>query len=170
MITYLVTFISSILLNMEFGIGIGVGFSILLFLYKFISTKLRTDVETDEEDPLLAYVIIRSPNGLHFPDVDALRKHVNQCSNAYQSTNLVIVLDCINWLTVDFTGATAIFSLIRAAERNRKFIVLLCPSDVVVNALKRIGLTDEEMLRICCKEESDLKNVIRKLLESNLST
>jgi len=148
---------------MELGIGLGVGFSILVFLYKFVWAKLIPEFRTDEEDPLLEYVILRSPFGLHFPDVDTLRKYVNYYTVKYSMTHPVIVLDCLKWQTFDFTGVAAICSLVRATKRNGTFMILLHCSQQLQTALEQIGVPRDELLRITCEYESTLTSLVKKL-------
>lgn len=70
--SFLVTFISSVLFGMEYGIMIGVGVSLAILLLKSLKPGLNSELRIDPGTGI-SFIYAKPDYGLHFPSVDYIR-------------------------------------------------------------------------------------------------
>jgi sodium-independent sulfate anion transporter 11 len=124
-LTCFLTFISSLLLGMEYGIGVGTACSIAILLYKSLSSQLISELKVDPHTKL-NYILLKPTSGpLQFPMIDVLRSHINSHILEFRTTHHVIVLDCLHWTYFDYSGISAVGSIIKSLQKHNKYLVLL---------------------------------------------
>jgi anti-anti-sigma regulatory factor len=162
----MLTFLTSVLLGMEYGIGLGVAVSLGKILFEFLSARLTSELKTDEETGL-KYVVLIPLEGLRFPTVDTLRKSVNYHALEFAQSHPVIVLDCLKWPSLDYTIAAGLVSLYKSLKKNDVHLVLQNVDPKWNRALVNAGLSPGELITAICEDESGLPNLLRKIMSDS---
>jgi len=181
-IACIVTFISSLLLGMEFGIIIGVAISLASLLYSSLRPKIDFSLLTtrssepgvDDNFPYLLITPARSSPAMTFPCVDHISSSIQKLAVKHSKKSVkVLVLDCSSWQSLDYTAATSLVSVIKGLRKNGQTLLLLNMNQSCVDVLVFAGLCSDsslvhgnsnmegKVIRICSEESSVLKEVLQ---------
>ncbi|ODM98243.1 Sodium-independent sulfate anion transporter [Orchesella cincta] len=182
--TTVVTFLAALVLGMEYGIVIGVVTSLALYLVRPVRPRVEWSiVSTRDPDAKTShsrsssadftsdanlisptttttqtnvYHLIKPEQGFCFPSVDAIRTMINKLALRYPDIK-VIAFDCQNLISMDYTSASALCSLVNALKKTGKSLVFVHCKPEWEQMLKSVGLAEPQ----CYDNIDDLINVFK---------
>ncbi|XP_069685809.1 sodium-independent sulfate anion transporter isoform X3 [Periplaneta americana] len=146
-----VTFITCLVLAVEYGILIGVGINLIFLLYP--SARPTIHVEKAATRSGVEYLQVTPSNSLYFPAVDFIRTSIGKAAVKQGSSQLPVVIDCRFILGADFTAAKGIAALIDDFNKRKQPIYFYNPRPSVVAVFK--GASLEEFVHFRSQDELD---------------
>lgn len=156
LIPMFVTFITSFVVGIEYGILIGIGISLLILLYPIARPKLTVDYSDT--------VVVSLDQGMKFPSLEYVQaKITKEMKNGDASKN--VILDCTHISGLDFTAVQGIIELEADFIRHNAIFALACAKPDVITMLENAGIqnliqgaTVSETMRMIEKsKETELK-------------
>ncbi|KAK9739693.1 STAS domain [Popillia japonica] len=129
------TFILCLGVGVELGILIGVLINIVFLLYPSARPKLTVGTQklTDGRE----YLLVTPGNSILFPSIEFMRAQIAKI--AVQSPHLPVVVDCTFILSIDFTAAKGLSSMIDEFIQRKQSLYFLNPSPEFVAIFKGAG-------------------------------
>ncbi|CAG7728716.1 unnamed protein product [Allacma fusca] len=149
---FLVTFLSSLFLGMEYGIAAGVGVSALIILLKSMRPSMAIHLLTDRATKV-KYILLKPDQGFYFPSVDYVRDSVNKYARRYLNYP-VIVVQCDKWTHWDYTAVNTMIGLSKALEKNGRTLILYRNCQSWVDAIETFGVKQP----LCCPNTAQLQD------------
>ncbi|XP_033609062.1 sodium-independent sulfate anion transporter isoform X4 [Cryptotermes secundus] len=146
-----VTFITCLVIAVEYGIIIGVGINLVFLLYP--SARPTIHVEKSTTHSGVEYLLVTPANSLYFPAVDFIRTSVGKAAVKQGLSHLPVIIDCRFILGADFTAAKGIAALIEDFNKRKQPIYFYNPQPSVISVFK--GASLEEFVHFCSQEELD---------------
>ncbi|KAL5017931.1 hypothetical protein ScPMuIL_003653 [Solemya velum] len=115
LIPLLLTFVSSFLIGIEYGILVGVGISLLILLYPMARPKTKVSVG--------GIAVVSLNQGLQFPAIEHVQNKIVEAIYA-DKTPKSVVLDCSNISHIDYSTIQGILELIPDFDRNDVKLVM----------------------------------------------
>ncbi|CAL8139955.1 unnamed protein product [Orchesella dallaii] len=103
------------------------------------------------------YHLIKPEQGFSFPSVDAIRTKMNKGALNHPQIK-VIALDCGNMISMDYTSASALSSLVKALKKTGKSLVFIRCQEEWLEMMRNVGLKEPEFYNNL--EELTLKRFI----------
>ncbi|GFG36223.1 hypothetical protein Cfor_11304, partial [Coptotermes formosanus] len=144
-----VTFLTCLVIAVEYGILIGVGINLLFLLYP--SARPTVHVEKSTTHSGVEYLQVTPSNSLYFPAVDFIRTSVGKAAVKQGSSQLPVIVDCRFILGADFTAAKGIAALIEDFNKRKQPIYFYNPHPSVVSVFK--GASLEEFVHFRTQDE-----------------
>ncbi|KAI0240297.1 hypothetical protein LSAT2_009017 [Lamellibrachia satsuma] len=168
LIPWVVTFICSFVLGIEFGIMVGVGLTLLMLLYPWARPGFK--VIKEETAPMLStsntimdrskdVIVIEVDQGLRFPGNDHLKQTIQDEALDGKVTRSV-VLDCSHIADLDFASAQAIKQLIEEFKALDASLVVSCMKPGPYKVLEKAKVKD-------LKNYESNDEAIRGIIESS---
>ncbi|XP_021913078.1 sodium-independent sulfate anion transporter isoform X3 [Zootermopsis nevadensis] len=146
-----VTFITCLVVGVEYGILIGVGINLVFLLYP--SARPTMHVEKSTTNSGVEYLLVTPGNSLYFPAVDFIRTSVGKAAVKQGSSQLPVVVDCRFILGADFTAAKGIAALIEDFNKRKQPIYFYNTRPSVIAVFK--GASLEEFVHFRSEDELD---------------
>lgn len=143
------TFVTCLVVAVEYGILIGVGINLLFLLYP--SARPTVHIEKSTTHSGVEYLQVTPNNSLYFPAVDFIRASVGKAAVKQGSSQLPVIVDCRFILGADFTAAKGIAALIEDFNKRKQPIYFYNPRPSVVSVFK--GASLEEFVHFRTQDE-----------------
>jgi sodium-independent sulfate anion transporter 11 len=143
------TFVTCLVIAVEYGILIGVGINLLFLLYP--SARPTVHIEKSTTHSGVEYLQVTPNNSLYFPAVDFIRASVGKAAVKQGSSQLPVIVDCRFILGADFTAAKGIAALIEDFNKRKQPIYFYNPRPSVVSVFK--GASLEEFVHFRTQDE-----------------
>lgn len=123
LIPWIVTFVCSLCIGIEYGIIIGVGVSLLFLLYPWATPKFQINFVQITDDANHGTVVITLNQGLAFPGIERFKDKV-YAKALSEDHSKSVVLDFSYIANADFTAVEGMHQLLEDfAKRKRKIVV-----------------------------------------------
>uniref|UniRef100_A0A6P7H7E4 Sodium-independent sulfate anion transporter-like n=1 Tax=Diabrotica virgifera virgifera TaxID=50390 RepID=A0A6P7H7E4_DIAVI len=144
------TFIIGTFFGVEAALVLGSILNLLILLKMWSRPKINTDVKEIIETQM-KYLYLKPELGLYYPGADYLAECIKKNRNEYPS--LPIVLDCSNFLRLDYSAAKTLINILRIFNSNKTVFVMINVEDNILNTMKTIP-NSKSVLRFCNKTKS----------------
>ncbi|CAG0918800.1 unnamed protein product [Notodromas monacha] len=132
MLPLVVTFFAASFIGLEWGFMSGVVINILMLLYFAATPRVPILKFKLTEDKRV--VVLRPDRSLHYPGVEKVRNLLSK--KALMHKDAMIVVDCINLIDIDFTGAKGLGSVAAALRERSQQIVFVNVQPNINRALR----------------------------------
>lgn len=145
LIPWILTFVFSFVLGVEWGILIGIGVSLLMILYPW-GRPVITDItdaylQLGELQPFQDIIVISLNQGLVFPGVEIVKESVASKALACDSPKSVI-FDCSHIANIDYTSVEGIGHLLDDFKKMNVVIVFCCLQPHVFEVLEKADIVN----------------------------
>ncbi|KAI8796923.1 sodium-independent sulfate anion transporter, partial [Biomphalaria glabrata] len=131
---YLVTFASTLLIGVQWGIFVGVGVSLLILLYPIARPKLLFS-------SVQGFMVVTPTSGLTFPSAEYLEiKALDKALDVDKPSHVILNMEHLSFM--DFSGIQAIKSLLAECEVNEIKLILAQGQKRVRRQLKLAQITN----------------------------
>ncbi|KAF7278204.1 hypothetical protein GWI33_008698 [Rhynchophorus ferrugineus] len=145
LIPFSVTFISCLLLGIELGILIG----ILVELGKLLYFSARPKIIIKKVVGNKIYLKLLLTSSVLFSSAEYIREKIVEYSNDVKQDISIILIDCSNVSTLDYTAGKCFSLIVKELQANGKIVSFLVPKNSITKALescdsKRLAIYQNE--------------------------
>ncbi|ESP01400.1 hypothetical protein LOTGIDRAFT_212898 [Lottia gigantea] len=129
LVPLIITFISSLVIGIEYGIMVGIGLSLLMLLYPLARPKLKYINQGN--------ILVVQPNqGMNFPSAEFISETIVQKATEGGS-NRSVIFDCCHIYNIDYSAILGLKELVIDLEKNKLQVALCHVQPTVLEVIER---------------------------------
>ncbi|XP_072400838.1 sodium-independent sulfate anion transporter-like isoform X3 [Diabrotica undecimpunctata] len=141
------TFVIGTFFGVEAALVLGSILNLLILVKLWSRPKINTDVKEIRETQV-KYLYLKPELGLYYPGADYLAECIKKNRSDYPT--LPIVLDCSNFLRLDYSAAKTLINILRTFNYTKTIFVMINVEENILNIMKTIP-NSKSLLRFCNK-------------------
>ncbi|CAH1236511.1 unnamed protein product [Diabrotica balteata] len=141
------TFVIGTFFGVEAALVLGSILNLLILVKLWSRPKINTDIKEIMETQV-KYLYLKPELGLYYPGADYLAECIKKKRSDYPT--LPIVLDCSNFLRLDYSAAKTLINILQTFNYNKTIFVMINVEENILNIMKTIP-NSKSLLRFCNK-------------------